>query len=46
MSGLKFQINVQIKNVKSFDIGTFAIPLAFACLPQAGILTFGLHFRR
>jgi len=35
MSKLKFQINVKIKNIKSFGIKTFGIPLAF-----------GFHFRK
>ncbi len=35
MPKLKFQINAQIKNSKSFDIETFVIPSAFTCLREA-----------
>jgi hypothetical protein len=44
MSNDKVQINVktQISNTKCFGIETFVIHLTFACLPQAGISTFGI----
>jgi len=42
MTKLKFQINSKVQMVK-FLILEFDIHLSFACLPQAGILTFGIR---
>jgi hypothetical protein len=48
MSKLKVQIKSksQISNIETFDIESFGIPLVFACLSQAGILTFEILFTR
>jgi len=44
MSKFKVQMKSKIQTTKNiFGIWPFDIDLTFACLPQAGVLTFGIY---